>query len=159
MGSMTRPAPESRRCSGACNVWIHPADSGFRGSSNWRTLERCQGRRPARRVCEWRSGGQEARLAAPPGLLQWLLEHAEEPPIRRRGGGDLRSSNRRRIVDRDADTLAAALKSLQTRRASPRAWYVLKGQVNRMSIWLPMIRSSSLKGNGRRRHRRLLQTG
>src|SRR6185503_14225176 len=36
-------------------------------------------------------------------------------------------ANRRRIVDRDADTLAAALKSLQARRASPRAWYVLEG--------------------------------
>jgi len=30
-------------------------------------------------------------------------------------------------VDRDADTLAAALKSLQASRASPRAWYVLEG--------------------------------
>jgi hypothetical protein len=36
-------------------------------------------------------------------------------------------ANRRRIVDRDADTLTTALKSLQTRRASPRAWYVLEG--------------------------------
>jgi hypothetical protein len=36
-------------------------------------------------------------------------------------------ANRRRIVDRDADTLTAALKSLQTHRASPRAWYVLEG--------------------------------
>jgi len=36
-------------------------------------------------------------------------------------------ANRRRLVDRDADTLAAALKSLQASRASPRAWYVLEG--------------------------------
>ena len=36
-------------------------------------------------------------------------------------------ANRRRVVDRDADTLAGALRSLQERRPSPRAWYVLEG--------------------------------
>ena len=36
-------------------------------------------------------------------------------------------ANRRRVVDRDADTLAGALQSLQDRRPSPRAWYVLEG--------------------------------
>ncbi|HEX3233491.1 MAG TPA: hypothetical protein VHR41_04810 [Gemmatimonadales bacterium] len=35
-------------------------------------------------------------------------------------------ANRRRVVDRDADTVAQALKSLQERRASTRAWYVLE---------------------------------
>jgi hypothetical protein len=36
-------------------------------------------------------------------------------------------ANRRRVVDRDADTLAGALQSLQERRPSTRAWYVLEG--------------------------------
>jgi hypothetical protein len=36
-------------------------------------------------------------------------------------------ANRRRVVDRDADTLAGALQSLQERRPSARAWYVLEG--------------------------------
>jgi hypothetical protein len=36
-------------------------------------------------------------------------------------------ANRRRVVDRDAETLAAALQSLQERRPSARAWYVLEG--------------------------------
>jgi hypothetical protein len=36
-------------------------------------------------------------------------------------------ANRRRVVDRDADTLAGALRSLQERRPSTRAWYVLEG--------------------------------
>ena len=78
------------------------------------------------RVAKW--WPREARLAAPPGLLQWLLEHAEEPHNPKAWGRRPEVvANRRRIVDRDADTLAAALKSLQARRASPRAWYVLEG--------------------------------
>ena len=78
------------------------------------------------RVAKW--WPREARLAAPPGLLQWLLEHAEEPRSAKAWGRRPEVvANRRRIVDRDADTLAAALKSLQSRRSSPRAWYVLEG--------------------------------
>jgi len=126
---MTRPAPESRRCSGACSAWIHPADSGFRGLlelANTRNVPRPQAGTSRLRVAKW--WPREARLAAPPGLLQWLLEHAEEPRNPKAWGRRPEVvANRRRIVDRDADTLAAALKSLQASRASPRAWYVLEG--------------------------------
>jgi hypothetical protein len=77
------------------------------------------------RVAKW--WPREARLAAPPGLLRWLLENAEEP---RDAGAWGRKpevkENRRRVVDRDADTLAQALRSLEERRPSPRAWYVLE---------------------------------
>jgi hypothetical protein len=77
------------------------------------------------RVAKW--WPREARLAAPPGLLQWLLENAEEPRTMAAWGSRPEvMANRRRIVDRDADTVAEALQSLRERRASPRAWYVLE---------------------------------
>jgi len=78
------------------------------------------------RLAKW--WPREARLAAPPGLLQWLLENAEEPRDAAAWGRRPEvMANRRRVVDRDADTLAGALRSLQERRPSPRAWYVLEG--------------------------------
>ena len=78
------------------------------------------------RVAKW--WPREARLAAPPALLRWLLENAEEPRDAAAWGRRPEvMANRRRVVDRDADTLAGALQSLQDRRPSPRAWYVLEG--------------------------------
>ena len=78
------------------------------------------------RVAKW--WPREARLAAPPGLLRWLLENAEEPSDAAAWGHRLEvKENRRRVVDRDADTLAQALRSLEEGRPSPRAWYVLEG--------------------------------
>src|SRR4029078_9689451 len=78
------------------------------------------------RVAKW--WPREAKLAAPPGLLRWLLENAEEPRDSAAWGGrpEVRE-NRRRVVDRDADTLAQAFRSLEEGRPSPRAWYVLEG--------------------------------
>jgi hypothetical protein len=94
--------------------------------ANTRKLPRPEAGTSRLRVAKW--WPREARLSAPPGLLQWLLEHAEEPRSPRAWGRTPEVvANRRRIVDRDAETVAAALKSLQTRRASPRAWYVLEG--------------------------------
>src|SRR5919112_469378 len=70
------------------------------------------------RVAKW--WPREARLAAPPGLLRWLLENAEEPRDAAAWGRKPEvKENRRRVVDRDADTLAQALRSLQERRPSP----------------------------------------
>jgi hypothetical protein len=78
------------------------------------------------RLAKW--WPREARLAAPPGLLRWLLENAEEPHDAAAWGREPEvKENRRRVVDRDADTLAKALRSLEQRRLSPRAWYVLEG--------------------------------
>jgi hypothetical protein len=78
------------------------------------------------RVAKW--WPREARLAAPPGLLRWLLENAEEPRDAAAWGDRLEvKENRRRVVDRDADKLAEALRSLEEGRPSPRAWYVLEG--------------------------------
>jgi hypothetical protein len=77
------------------------------------------------RVAKW--WPREARLAAPPGLLRWLLENAEEPRDAAAWGRKPEvKENRRRVVDRDADTLAQALRSLEEGRPSPRAWYVLE---------------------------------
>jgi hypothetical protein len=77
------------------------------------------------RVAKW--WPREARLAAPPGLLRWLLENAEEPRDAAAWGRKPEvKENRRRVVDRDAATLAQALRNLEERRPSPRAWYVLE---------------------------------
>jgi hypothetical protein len=77
------------------------------------------------RVAKW--WPREAALAAPPTLLRWLLEHAEAPATEDGWGrGATTISQRRRLVDRDAATMAEALQSLE-RRSSPRAWYVLEG--------------------------------
>ena len=103
-------------------LWLQ----GLLELANTRKVSRPQAGTSRLRVAKW--WPREARLAAPPGLLQWLLEHAEEPHNPNAWGRRPEVvANRRRIVDRDADTLAAALKSLQARRASPRAWYVLEG--------------------------------
>ncbi len=78
------------------------------------------------RLAKW--WPREAKLAAPPGLLRWLLENAEEPSDAAAWGRRPEvMANRRRVVDRDADTLAGALRSLQDRRPPTRAWYVLEG--------------------------------
>ncbi len=94
--------------------------------ANTRRLPRPEAGTSRLRVAKW--WPREARLATPPALLQWLLEHAEESRSPRVWGRRPQVvANRRRVIDRDADTMAAALKGLQTRRASPRAWYVLEG--------------------------------
>jgi hypothetical protein len=103
-------------------MWLQ----GLLELANTRKVPRPQAGTSRLRVAKW--WPREARLAAPPGLLQWLLEHAEEPRSPKAWGRRPEVvANRRRIVDRDADTLATALQSLQAHRASPRAWYVLEG--------------------------------
>lgn len=71
---------------------------------------------------------REARLPAPVGLLRWLLNNAQEPrkPAAWGRRPDVRE-RRRRIVDRDAATVAEALAILEKRRSAGRAWYVLEG--------------------------------
>ena len=94
--------------------------------ANSRKAPRPQAGTSRLRVAKW--WPREARLAAPPGLLQWLLEHVEEPQSPKAWGRRPEVvANRRRIVDRDATTVATAIQSLQARHASPRAWYVLEG--------------------------------
>jgi hypothetical protein len=103
-------------------LWLQ----GLLELANTRKVPRPQAGTSRLRVAKW--WPREARLAAPSGLLQWLLQHAEEPQSPKAWGRRPEVvANRRRIVDRDADTLAAGLKSLQARRSSPRAWYVLEG--------------------------------
>jgi hypothetical protein len=103
-------------------LWLQ----GLLELANTRKLPRPQAGTSRLRVAKW--WPREARLAAPPGLLRWLLENAEEPPTAAAWGRRPEvMANRRRVVDRDAETVAAALQSLQERRPSPRAWYVLEG--------------------------------
>lgn len=103
-------------------LWLQ----GLLELANTRKVPRPQAGTSRLRVAKW--WPREARLAAPSGLLQWLLEHVEEPRNPKAWGRRPEVvANRRRIVDRDAVTLATAMQSLQARRASPRAWYVLEG--------------------------------
>ncbi len=103
-------------------LWLQ----GLLELANTRKLPRPQAGTSRLRVAKW--WPREARLAAPPSLLRWLLENAEEPRSAAAWGRRPEvMANRRRVVDRDADTLAGALKSLQERRPSSRAWYVLEG--------------------------------
>lgn len=94
--------------------------------ANTRKLPRPEAGTSRLRLAKW--WPREAKLAAPPGLLRWLLENAEEPSDAAAWGRRPEvMANRRRVVDRDADTLAGALRSLQDRRPPTRAWYVLEG--------------------------------
>jgi hypothetical protein len=103
-------------------LWLQ----GLLELANTRKLPRPQAGTSRLRVAKW--WPREAKLAAPPGLLRWLLENAEEPRNAAAWGPSQEVINsRRRLVDRDADTLAEALRRLQERRTSPRAWYVLEG--------------------------------
>ena len=103
-------------------LWLQ----GLLELANTRKLPRPDAGASRLRVAKW--WPREARLAAPPGLLRWLLENADEPRDAAAWGRRPEvMANRRRVVDRDADTLAEALRSLQGRRSSPRAWYVLEG--------------------------------
>jgi hypothetical protein len=103
-------------------LWLQ----GLLELANTRKVPRPEAGPSRLRLAKW--WPREARLAAPPGLLRWLLENAEEPRDAAAWGRRPEvMANRRRVVDRDADTLAGALRSLQERRPSPRAWYVLEG--------------------------------
>jgi hypothetical protein len=103
-------------------LWLQ----GLLELANTRRLPSPQAGTSRLRLAKW--WPKEAKLAAPPGLLRWLLENAEEPRSAAAWGRSPEvMANRRRVVDRDADTLAGALKSLQERRPSSRAWYVLEG--------------------------------
>ena len=103
-------------------LWLQ----GLLELANTRTLPRPEAGASRLRVAKW--WPREAKLAAPPALLRWLLENAQEPRDAAAWGRRPEvMANRRRVVDRDADTLAGALQSLQDRRPSPRAWYVLEG--------------------------------
>jgi hypothetical protein len=94
--------------------------------ANSRQLPRPQAGESRLRVAKW--WPREAKLAASPDLLKWLLENAEEPANPAAWGRSPEvMANRRRVVDRDAPTLAEALKNLRERRSSSRAWYVLEG--------------------------------
>lgn len=103
-------------------LWLQ----GLLELANTRKLPRPAAGRARLRLAKW--WPREARLAAPPGLLRWLLENVEEPRDAEAWGRQPEvMANRRRVVDRDPDTLAGGLRSLQARRPSPRAWYVLEG--------------------------------
>jgi hypothetical protein len=103
-------------------LWLQ----GLLDLANTRKLSRPEAGTSRLRVAKW--WPREAKLAAPPGLLRWLLENAQEPRDAAAWGRRPEvMANRRRVVDRDADTLAGALQSLQERRPSARAWYVLEG--------------------------------
>ncbi len=103
-------------------LWLQ----GLLELANSRQMPRPEAGPSRLRLARW--WPREARLAAPPGLLQWLLENVEEPRDAAAWGRRPEvMANRRRVVDRDAATLAGALRSLQERRPSPRAWYVLEG--------------------------------
>ena len=103
-------------------LWLQ----GLLELANTRKLPRPDAGRSRLRLAKW--WPKEARLAAPPGLLRWLLENVEEPRDAEAWGRQPEvMANRRRVVDRDPDTLAGGLRSLQGRRPSPRAWYVLEG--------------------------------
>ncbi|MGH7514879.1 MAG: hypothetical protein ACREOQ_18390 [Gemmatimonadales bacterium] len=103
-------------------LWLQ----GLLEMANTRKLPRPEAGSSRLRVAKW--WPREAKLAAPPGLLRWLLENVEKPRSAAAWGRTPEVvANRRRVVDRDADTLAGALQSLQARRPSPRAWYVLEG--------------------------------
>jgi hypothetical protein len=102
-------------------LWLQ----GLLEMANTRKLPRPEAGSSRLRVAKW--WPREARLAAPPGLLRWLLQNVEEPRNAAAWGRRPEvMANRRRVVDRDAATLAGALQSLQERRPSPRAWYVLE---------------------------------
>lgn len=103
-------------------LWLQ----GLLELANTRKLPRPDAGRSRLRLAKW--WPKEARLAAPPGLLRWLLENVEEPRDAEAWGRQPEvMANRRRVVDRDPDTLAGGLRGLQGRRPSPRAWYVLEG--------------------------------
>lgn len=103
-------------------LWLQ----GLLELANSRKLPRPEAGSSRLRVAKW--WPREAKLAAPPGLLRWLLENVEEPRSAAAWGRRPEvMANRRRVVDRDATTLAGALQSLQERRPSTRAWYVLEG--------------------------------
>ena len=94
--------------------------------ANTRNLPSPQAGTAPLRVAKW--WPREATLPAPAGLLRWLLENAEAPLSADAWGRRAEVKvNRRRIVDRDAATVAEALKNLQARRTSSGAWYVLEG--------------------------------
>ena len=103
-------------------LWLQ----GLLELANTRKLPRPEAGTSRLRVARW--WPREAKLAAPPGLLRWLLENAKEPRNAAAWGRTPEvMASRRRVVDRDADTLAGALRSLQERRPPSRAWYVLEG--------------------------------
>src|SRR5712691_1040264 len=103
-------------------LWVQ----GLLELGNTRKLPRPQAGTAGLRVAKW--WPRQARLAAPPGLLRWLLENAENPRTTAAWGRHPEvKENRRRVVDRDAATVAEALKRLEQRRRSGRAWYVLEG--------------------------------
>jgi hypothetical protein len=103
-------------------LWLQ----GLLELGNTRKLPRPQAGKASLRVAKW--WPRQARLAAPPGLLRWLLENAEKPRNAAAWGRHPEvKENRRRVVDRDAVTVAEALKRLEERRRFGRAWYVLEG--------------------------------
>ncbi len=102
-------------------LWLQ----GLLELANTRKLPTPQAGTSRLRVAKW--WPREASLAAPPGLLRWLLENAEPPRSPDAWGRRTEAKvNRRRIVDRDAATQAEALMRLQARPTSSRAWYVLE---------------------------------
>jgi hypothetical protein len=103
-------------------LWLQ----GLLELGNTRKLPRPQAGAAGLRVAKW--WPRQARLPAPPELLRWLLQNAEKPRNAAAWGRHPEvKENRRRVVDRDAATLTEALKRLDQRRGSGRAWYVLEG--------------------------------
>ncbi len=82
-------------------LWLQ----GLLELGNTRKLPRPRAGTAGLRVAKW--WPRQARLAAPPGLLRWLLEHAEKPRNAAAWGRHPEvKENRRRVVDRDAATVA-----------------------------------------------------
>ncbi|MBA3658618.1 MAG: hypothetical protein H0W67_03390 [Gemmatimonadales bacterium] len=82
------------------------------------------GKAPLRLARWW---PRQARLPAPPSLLQWLLENVKEPEAVAEWGRKESRRRRRRVVDHDATTVEQAVDRLNTGPTNARAWYVLEG--------------------------------
>lgn len=82
------------------------------------------GKAPLRLARWW---PRQARLPAPPTLLQWLLENVKGPEAVAEWGDKESRRKRRRLVDTDAATVAEAVDRLHTGPTNSRAWYVLEG--------------------------------
>ena len=69
---------------------------------------------------------REAALPAPRGLLNWLVEHCEEPRTSSALGSEVTALKRRSLLKRNKETVHDALTALAT-TPSAHAWYILEG--------------------------------
>lgn len=71
-------------------------------------------------------GDDEKPLPAPKSLLRWLITHLDVRPDPNARDANETSRRRGRLVDRDPDIIAEALRLLDGNPSGP-AWYVLEG--------------------------------